>query len=276
MILLCNDVEPHPGPFFEKAISGFFYQSHPNFGINRGKQCASIALYSVAFSTVKRVERWMKENLDSLLEFGDDFFTSLNIPRFLGSEDLPKRVPILQHGVNIDYTFNTYGILSASEEHTQQLNQFISNNIKGNTGFLMWIGEVTIGIMFQQPWSPVGNTTVSTPLVVIDSHSRNERGEISDTGASILMTFSTVNSFVQYIVNTYIQQISLKAYQLQFVHCKCTLTSGQCCYVCSKHVSLEQKKVRKAQDKERIHVAYTQRKEVILKKTEIKIFCYRL
>ena len=121
MILLCNDVETHPGPFFERAISGSFDQSHPKFGINRSKQCAGIALYSVAFSTIKRVERWTKENLDSLLEFGNDFFASLNIPRFLGSEDLPKRAPILQHGVNIDYTFNTYSILSASEERTQQL-----------------------------------------------------------------------------------------------------------------------------------------------------------
>ena len=137
MILLCNDVETHPGPLFEKAISGSFDQSHPKFGINRGKQCASIALYSVAFSSIKRVERWTKENLDSLLEFGNDFYTSLNIPRYLGSEDLPKRVPILQHGVNIDYTFNTYGILSASEEHIQQLNKFISDNIENNTGFLM-------------------------------------------------------------------------------------------------------------------------------------------
>ena len=134
----------------------------------------------------------------------------------------------------------------------------------------MWIGDVTTGIMFQRPWSPVGNITVSTPLMVIDSHSRNERGEISDTGASILMTFSTVNNFVQYIINTYIQQISLKAFQLQFVHCKRTLTSGQCRYVCSKHVSLEQNKVRKAQDKERIHVAYTQRKDAILKKRKLK------
>ena len=105
---------------------------------------------------------------------------------------------------------------------------------------------------------------------MIDSHCRNERGEISDTGASILMTFSTVENFVQYMIGTYIQQISLKAYQLQFVKCICTLTSGQCHYVSKKHVSLEQKKAQKAQDKKRVHLAYTKRKDEILKKRKLE------
>ena len=319
--LVIGNIEREPGPtFFEKSICGSFDQSHPKFGNNRGMQCASIALYSlafssikrpdrwtkenfdsllefgnaffsslniprylgsedlpkrvpilkhgiVAFSSIKRPDRWTKENFDSLLEFGNAFFSSLNIPRYLGSEDLPKRVPILKHGIDIEYTFNTYGILTTPTECKQQLNKFIVDNVKGNTGFLMWIGEVTISVMFQQ--QSLGRLAGTPSLIVIDSHCRNELGETSDIGASILMTFSTADNFVQYIVNTYVQQASAKGYQLQFTKCLCTLTSGQCHYISHKHVSLEKQEAQKVRDKERFHLAYIRKREGILQNQKL-------
>ena len=77
LLLLANDIETHPGPYFILNIQGTLHQGNAKFGESAGKQCACIALYSVCFSTLKNVSRWTLNNLDSIVEQGGILFKRL-------------------------------------------------------------------------------------------------------------------------------------------------------------------------------------------------------
>ena len=69
LLLISLNVHPHPGPEFTNVICGTFNQlNNHKFGNVAGKQCCAIALYSLAFSTIKDVWYWQSATLDSILE----------------------------------------------------------------------------------------------------------------------------------------------------------------------------------------------------------------
>ena len=60
MILRSN-----PGPAYTvtKIVQGSFHQGDVKFGYTGGKQCACIALFSIAWSKIRRVGLWTSGDL---------------------------------------------------------------------------------------------------------------------------------------------------------------------------------------------------------------------
>ena len=89
---------------------GSFNQGHQKFGSIAGLQCCAIALYSIAFSVLKRVKYWSSDTLDSINEQGSMFYKTLGKEEYLGVEDLPDVINIFGEMISIKYERNIYGI----------------------------------------------------------------------------------------------------------------------------------------------------------------------
>ena len=66
-LLTDGDVESNPGPTFQtlKVIQGSFHQDGPKFGDTAGVQCACKSLFTICWSTIKRISVWNTWDLDS-------------------------------------------------------------------------------------------------------------------------------------------------------------------------------------------------------------------
>ena len=106
LLILSNDIETNPGPFFVKQIQGSFHQSHQKFSSSAGNQCAAIGLFALSFSEIKSVSRWTPQNIDAIREYGDQLYKSLNLDRFLEPQDLPLTVNI--HSIEVHYQFTYF------------------------------------------------------------------------------------------------------------------------------------------------------------------------
>ena len=72
--MLCEgDLETTPDLTYEllKSVPGIFHQGHVMFGVTAGRQCACNALYSIAWSVVKRISQWKSFDLDHIIMSGD-------------------------------------------------------------------------------------------------------------------------------------------------------------------------------------------------------------
>ena len=78
-------------------ILGSFDQSHTKFGEKRDLQSAAIALYSIAFSCIKKATTWTNETIDSLLDYGNKCYDSPKINRRPYSGDLPETVYFIRY-----------------------------------------------------------------------------------------------------------------------------------------------------------------------------------
>ena len=73
-LLSDGDIESNPGPTYEilKAVQGSFNQGHPQFG--SGMQCACNSLFSICWSTLRRVAIWKNTDLDYILIKGENCY----------------------------------------------------------------------------------------------------------------------------------------------------------------------------------------------------------
>ena len=225
LLLLNNDIEVNTGPsFFEKQIHGSFHQGHTKFGTSAGKQCAVIALFSLCFSVRKSINLWSDENLDAMLEYGNELFNSLNIDRFLEPRDLPKNVNICSLEVNQKFTFFHQAFL----ENCSSSKSFWINLLEQHFGqhTLFWLGQNAVALIKSK----------YNKIYLFDSHSRDSHGRISDSGKSILMTFASYNNLLNYVLQTYVAQTNEKKLlsQIQFLTCYTSATALQCTYALKK------------------------------------------
>ena len=202
LLLRGGDVEIEPGPSntdqvspkFEKIVLGNFNQGDKRFESSAGKQCVAISLYAAAFATIKKIQFWVTDTLDSLLEYGDRFYRSLGSDKFLGVEDLPAVVPVFDTDVNVIYNLNTHGILNQSEIYKDILKETFLNNIQLNTSCLTWFSQSCIAIIFKRCAGQ------NTKYVVFDSHSKDKNGEIVANGTSSLITINQIENLIEYFL----------------------------------------------------------------------------
>ena len=96
-LLVDGDVESNPGPTtynLLKVVQGSFHQGDPKFGQTAGIQCACNSLFSLCWSSIKRVTVWTTYDLDYVLESGDQLYKSLKINNMLSVDDLPRNVKV--------------------------------------------------------------------------------------------------------------------------------------------------------------------------------------
>ena len=67
----------------------FVRQGHAKFGETAGIHCTCNALFSLCWSTIKRVSVWKTWDIDYILEKGDQLYKSLNVYTPLCIDELP-------------------------------------------------------------------------------------------------------------------------------------------------------------------------------------------
>lgn len=118
LLILAGDVEINPGPgpqFHQKVVLGSFHQGDPRFGESSGIQCACNALYSICFSSIKKVSVWKSFDLDYVLEKGDELFKRLGKFRPLFMDEMPSSVLIERSNIEIEKLSRLYGLMGQTD-----------------------------------------------------------------------------------------------------------------------------------------------------------------
>ena len=169
---LTDDIEMNPGPEIERVVAGSFYQGNEKFGCLAGRQCCAISLYGLAFSSIKDVKHWTKDTSDSVVEHGTSLCDKIGKYEFLGVEDLPNVLEIFDEPINVEFKFNSHGILSREKGNINILKDMIHKNVEvtGSTcdnGFLLWLSENCISVMVKKQPTYV-------EFALLDSHTRDQ------------------------------------------------------------------------------------------------------
>ena len=267
MVIICNfnvaflkilkllsdgDIESNPGPSYEivKVVQGSFNQGHPQFGVTSGMQCACNSLFSICWSTVRRVALWKNTDLDYILINGDEIFKKLGkncwstVRRvalwkntdldyilingdeifiklgkncYLAFEDLPRYVTSGNTNFAINMLVNEQGELTSNTKSTFLHSSFTRSD-RGD-GLLF----MTSGYTFCIIWN-------KTNYFLFDPHSRNYNGVFTANGTSILLKFSSVTQLQNYIYEIYypLRQSESLFYQIQYVSIN---TGGTCTHL---------------------------------------------
>ena len=107
LLLLSNDIETNPGPLFTQCVQGSLHQGSSIFGRSAGLQSSVISLCALAFLTIIKQSSdnlhknllkyncWKGENIDNIIVLGDALFKSFRKDTFVGIEELPQSLNIL-------------------------------------------------------------------------------------------------------------------------------------------------------------------------------------
>ena len=234
LLLQCDDISENLGPkMFSKIVQGTFSQGNSKFSESAGLQCCAIALYAGAFSCLKQMSRWTSETLDRIVEGGDDLFHLIGKNRYLGVEDLPQEVLILNAKVSVAFRYNVHGIFCRERIYQNTFKDMILNETIDNSGVLVWLSEICIYIGFQQ-------FVTGVKYALFDSHSRGPTEKIAEEGTSILLLFDNIDSLTNYIYDTYLDDVNREqiAYQVQILRFCCISTKRKVRWILYKHAKV--------------------------------------
>ena len=181
-----------------KIVSGSFHQGNADkFHESAGLQCGINCLVSTCFSIVKKISSWSANDLDYILETGDQCFNNLGYSQYLALDELPNVIRIN------DYIFN---LVKVDDIKTVDLN-IVNNTTRsfwGNTLDCLTKSQtvicVTCDVMFMI-------RKESNYYYVFDSHSRsNVTGQPCEDGFSCLVKFKNLNELTNYIKYVYLIQ----------------------------------------------------------------------
>ncbi|XP_057310977.1 uncharacterized protein LOC130648873 isoform X2 [Hydractinia symbiolongicarpus] len=172
-----------------KCTKGSFYQGHEKFSYTRGIQCTCISLYASLFSFFKHVSRWTKNDINCVLEKGDNLYKLQNTTQFLTCTELPRTVSL--EGVNMDVNFahNCFGFFVTSS--ATSINELISNlrsNLNNKTRIIFIINGVAVSIL-----------KCNRHYYIIDSHSRDANGRPCPDGTAVVLKFINLFEVAKYI-----------------------------------------------------------------------------
>ena len=206
-ILQDGDVESNPGPSPAlKIIFGSFNQGDIfRFGETAGSQCGCNSLLAICWASVKRVSVWKTWDLDNVLESGDKLYKNIGIHRSLSLDDLPHKVELYGHQIQVLKLKNEYGILSR-ENNTDFIQESMRNCEDTGNGVLF----LTNGYTCANIWSKQN-------YFLFDSHGHNEKGLMAGDGRSILLGFRCTNDLQKYIRDLYLGDAEEAQYELQYI-----------------------------------------------------------
>lgn len=161
---------------FQKIIQGTFNQSHSMFGESAGKQCACCSLYAISFTVAKSPGNWNSNDIDYIIKEGDVLYKSLNKNTYLMVLDLPNIFPLIDNiQVKVIYLENEYGFLNYDTSPPHFLS---SSNVTNGDELHFFMKGFCISIIYKK-----------NCLYLMDSHSRNNLGQPTPEGFSVLMRF---------------------------------------------------------------------------------------
>ena len=149
----------------------------------------------MCWTTVRKITLWKDFDLDFILHKGDKVYKDVNINRYLNVDELPTKIVIDNSHFDIFVICAEDFLGSSLLEDTDTIintDLFFSDNV---TGIILFIEGYCVSILKES-----NNRQV---IYAFDSHSRDSEGNIVPDGSSILIKFSSIKSFWDYIVLTY-------------------------------------------------------------------------
>ena len=246
-ILNDGDVESNPGPTYKilKVVQGSFHQADIKFGETAGRQCACNILFSIAWSTIRRVGFSNTADIDFILTEGDLIYKQLKAVSFLSVDDLPQSIDIENKKIAIEKLRFYQGTIVPFVE------KFLSHsfNDEGNNddGFLLFIDGFTLSVIWNKAY-----------FFLFDSHSRNINGQISATGSSVLLRFRSLIAIEKYIREIYftLKNLQKLCFEIQYIKINVTTTCAvniytthrKRIYVNGPECEIDKKRMRKHQN----------------------------
>ena len=193
--MISNEVNQHP--FIDTTLKGSFHQGDVQFSyISRGNQCICNAL--LALCTLPEIEQPKTTDLDQVLLQGDHLYNQINGDRkhrrssWLCLDQLSYQIPIEQPlytvrkyvplHVNIQRATTTRGL-------TYSLHDALSTSFERSDKVLLMTGEYAVALFKR-----------GTTYFLFDSHSKDEVGQMTPFGTSILLTFLSLRKCEQFLL----------------------------------------------------------------------------
>ena len=218
--MLCGDIHANPGPYnIVKTIQASFHQVDDKFGETKGTQCSCISLFGICFSRFTLAHRWNNQDLEHVIEQGDQLYKSLNCFSFLSGAELPKQV-LVQH-IPLDllnFDTHVFGFLHCGSECINDLIFNLCQSVD-HAGKIFFCEGYSISII----------TSSSKVIVVDDSHSHNVFGDPCPEGTAVILHFCDISDVAWYLIHLYLS-ISDKEhvqYEVQYVCLLTTLSFDQ-------------------------------------------------
>ena len=182
------------------------------FGNNAGYQCTAIALAALIFASFCPMNEWRSSTLDDVLFYGDSLYSTTVESIYMGQQvylmpsDLPKHIRHLERELAISYrTDEIHGTTSAHNTLSNS-SHFLAVPLEhglvlalcGTDFSLLTVGQLTVAII---------HNSIHDTYYVYDSHSRDAFGNPSSNGASVLLSFPTLEELCIYIQRTYVNQL---------------------------------------------------------------------
>ena len=155
------------------------------FGVTAGRQSACNALYSIAWSVVKRISQWKSFDLDHIIMTGDRMYKLLK----LNVDVLPREIYMFGYimSLSISETNLHEGVVLLGEPFLRNI-CYTSDSSNINIGCLLFINSYTISIIPGYARNGMHNS-----FFLFHSHCRNRRGVTdSPIGLSVLMQFPSL------------------------------------------------------------------------------------
>ena len=174
-------------------------------------------------------------------------FKSLSKFELLGVEDLPTKMEIYSHSIDIAFLENkTSGVTSST--YLTSIIDIVGNCSNLGNGALLIINGYTPGVIWEK-----------NCFFLFDSYSKNSSGNICQNGTSVLLKFETLNKLQEYVKHIY--YIGLKHetlyFQIQFITLLCSSREMK---VIKSKVGLE-RLLNFQKRKEKSHKCRTKQKE---------------
>ena len=228
------------------------YQSNHNSnvdiitGTSFLKHCFAISFYCICFSIIKPCGYWDSQTFDSIIDHGNMFYrVKLDAVNHVTINDLPNKIQIYDADIDITFTIDIEGILCCTSRSVNsrlvQLQHLITDNTKGNTGFLIWLSNYCVSCIFQ---NNLRNKTNTKYYLTVFS----ENGKC-DVFQSINDINSLINAFAN-IVKDHFQSNEI-SYYIKFLSCSSQLSNVVRQKVMRKHKSLAKKRLISNREKDR-------------------------
>ncbi len=181
------------------VCSGSFHQGlHPSFHYP-GQQCCAISLTALVYSTIKTVDSWTKDDLDSVLLLGDKLhFNQLCLLRKdprgdqkLALDELPSKF------IMRDYKFhcNLSEIVAGTIFQRDSCDDFSAIE----DAFEKCEEQNALGIVLRVLEYCVSCIYCCSVWYLVDSHARNKDGMPDERGAAIVLNFKSSTELIHLI-----------------------------------------------------------------------------
>ena len=192
-----------------KIAQGTHYQGDIRYGSTAGIQCLCISLMAVCWSLIKSTSRW--DSNGWILRKVDELFKSLNKFKLLGAEDLPTKIEIYSHSVDIALLDNRTGEITSSIYMTS-IGDIVGNYYNLGNGALLIINGYALEVIWRK-----------NCFFLFDSHSKNSSGNICQNGTSVLLKLETLSKLQEYVKDIYYVGLKHETlyFQMQFINLLC-------------------------------------------------------